>query len=47
MGIVRAEYEEAYSELLKQIKVGAVPVANVFWSEMDFEVDLRRIRKFI
>lgn len=43
-GRTRVEYEEAYDTLLKETKIGLVPVGNVFWSEMDFEEDLKKIR---
>lgn len=43
-GRTRVEYEEAYDALLKQERIGLVPVGNVFWSEMDFEDDLKKIR---
>ena len=39
----RVEYEEAYDVLLKKEKIGLVPVGSVFWSEMDFEEDLKKI----
>ena len=38
------EYEEAYGELLKRTPVTAVPVGGLFWTEMDFESDLKKIR---
>lgn len=37
------EYEEAYSVLLKQRKIGFESIGNTFWSEMDFPEDLSRI----
>jgi choline kinase len=43
-GRTRVEYEEAYDALLKKTTIGLVPVGNVFWSEMDFEKDLKKIR---
>lgn len=46
-GIVRAEYEEAYCELMRHRRLKTVNVGNVFWSEMDFESDLRKIRAYV
>jgi choline kinase len=43
-GRTRVEYEEAYDALLKEEKTALIPVGNVFWSEMDFEADLKKIR---
>jgi choline kinase len=42
-GIVHCEYEDAYTELMKTRALGHEPVGDVFWSEMDFEEDLRKI----
>jgi len=42
-GLHDVEYEEAYSSLCKKTRVGIVSIGEVFWSEMDFEKDWRRI----
>ena len=34
------EYEDAYCELLKRVKVGTVSMDGLFWSEIDFQEDL-------
>lgn len=41
-GNVRAEYEEAYCDLMKKTKVGYETIQG-FWTEMDFEEDLTKI----
>lgn len=37
------EYEEAYTVLMGQSTLGYEAVGNIFWSEMDFEEDLKKI----
>ena len=37
------EYEESYNELMKEKNVGVQTIGG-FWSEMDFEEDLKKIR---
>ncbi len=41
-GHTREEYEHAYTELMKTRALGAVTVSG-FWSEIDFEADLRKV----
>lgn len=43
-GRVREEYERAYTELMKSRRIGSVTVSG-FWSEIDFEKDLRKVLK--
>lgn len=40
------EYEESFSRLMKRRDLGAVGMDGLFWTEMDFEEDLARIRAF-
>jgi choline kinase len=42
---IDVEYEDAYARLLKRCAIGAVKINGMFWSEMDFEEDLRTIRR--
>lgn len=42
-GRTGCEYEEAYNGLMKTRRLGWVKIGG-FWTEMDFEEDLRRIR---
>ncbi|MBI4353553.1 MAG: phosphocholine cytidylyltransferase family protein [Candidatus Omnitrophica bacterium] len=42
-GRVDAEYEEAYARLMRRRKMGYETMDGFFWSEMDFEEDLRKI----
>ncbi len=46
-GVLDAEYEEAYCELLQKSRIGALSIGNVFWSEIDFPADLAKIRNHI
>ena len=39
------EYEEAYNELMKTRRLGFQKIAG-FWTEMDFEEDLKKIRSY-
>lgn len=41
--ILDVEYEETYTRLLRDRKVGFVDVGGLFWREMDFPEDLRAI----
>lgn len=41
--ITGVEYEESYCELLRTQKISFEPIGNHFWSEMDFEEDLKKI----
>ncbi len=43
---VNVEYEDAYVRLMKKRKLAVVNIGNIFWSEMDFEADLKKIRQF-
>ncbi len=43
-GITNVEYEDAYNLLMKKVSPGYSKIDG-FWSEMDFEEDLRVIRK--
>ena len=43
-GLVKVEYEEAYSRMMKRVSFGVVPTEGFFWTEMDFEADLKKIR---
>ena len=43
-GKTGVEYEESYTKLMKNEKVGFVSVGNAFWTEMDFEEDLKKIQ---
>jgi choline kinase len=43
-GIVDVEYEDSYNELMKITRPGFVSIEG-FWTEMDFEEDLKKIRK--
>ena len=43
-GRLDLEYEATYTELMKKTSVGAVSVGNSFWTEMDFEEDLKKIQ---
>ena len=43
-GIVNAEYEDAYIGWMAKARPGLVPIKG-FWTEMDFEEDLKRIRQ--
>ena len=45
--ITGVEYEEAYAELLKRRRIGCETTEGFFWTEMDFEEDLKRIRKYL
>ncbi len=42
-GKTSLEYEESYNELMKKRRLGFVQMSG-FWTEMDFEEDLRKIR---
>ncbi len=42
-GIRDVEYEDAYGRLMKERRLGFERIGGVFWSEMDFPGDLRRI----
>ena len=43
--ITRCEYEDAYCELMKSFSATAVPVGDIFWTEIDFPSDLAKIKK--
>lgn len=42
-GNVSVEYEDAYTELMKNRSIGYEAVGEIFWSEIDFEEDLRKV----
>ena len=42
---IKVEYEEAYAELMKKCSIGVVKIDGLFWSEMDFEEDLKKISR--
>ncbi len=42
-GIDSVEYEDAYTELMKSRSIGYETVGDIFWSEIDFEEDLKRV----
>lgn len=42
-GITEVEYEDAYNRLMKKVAPGYAKIDG-FWSEMDFEADLKKIR---
>lgn len=42
-GIIKVEYEDAYNRLMKKVAPGYAKIDG-FWSEMDFEEDLKKIR---
>ncbi len=42
-GKTHVEYEDSYNELMKGRRAGVVKISG-FWTEMDFEEDLKRIR---
>lgn len=44
--ILDVEYEEAYARLMKEVRLGVVPVEG-FWSEMDFEADRKKILRHV
>ncbi len=44
-GRTRVEYEESYSDLMKKNRVTYEAISG-FWTEMDFEEDLEKIRKY-
>lgn len=46
-GKVHEEYEAAYDVLLKRRKAGYETMDGFFWTEMDFEEDLEKIRAHI
>ena len=46
-GTTRVEYEEAYARLLKRRRIGFETMDGWRWTEMDFEADLKRIRKYL
>ena len=41
------EYEESYGALMKKVTIGYETIGHFFWSEMDFEEDLEKIRTHI
>ncbi len=45
-GSTDVEYENSYNELMKKRKLGIKKITS-FWTEMDFEADLKRIRRRI
>ncbi len=44
---VLVEYEDAYCKLLEKRKISWVPTQGYFWTEMDFEEDLKKITDFL
>lgn len=46
-GDVWVEYEEAYRALMRRRRLKSVKVGKGFWTEMDFESDLKKIRAFL
>ncbi len=42
-GIVGVEYEDAYTQLMKTRSIGYEAVGDFFWSEIDFEEDLKKV----
>ena len=45
-GKVNVEYEDVYQVFMKKVKVGFEKIDG-FWTEMDFETDLEKIRCFL
>jgi len=41
------EYEDAYCRLLKKKKFGVVTMEGLFWSEIDFKEDLKKVLKHL
>ncbi len=46
-GFTHVEYEESYNRFMKEKRVGVVSIGDAFWTEMDFEHDLEKIRKYL